>query len=389
MRLRPMAISVGVQSRKSNRWAYALLLLALVGAAAAWIWTSPPMPKPPLRTDRAVRGAYHLHSDASHDSLVSLDSYAQAAAARNLDFLVLTEHDVQRPHSEVRHGVLLIAQSELNLPFGHMVSLGAPRALTDEERGDVACADRIAGIGGHAIVAHPTSKRCPWVGPLARIDGIEVQNAASALENFTGAFWHNALPLAWAYALRPSLALAQLYVRDGQAHAAWDAAPAHVVGLAGIDAHGWLQPHWDLAPWQVVAPTLERPQEMTPAFAEPIIAAMLGGKTYASSGLWDEALDLNLSLHSHEPSASRPATRVLTACAGASDANADGLGAIQVVLLRDGAVVQQSSVPCVELVNPEPGIYRAEVRASMPTLWHGHYEGLLAFSARLVVGPAL
>lgn len=87
-----------------------------------------------------VRGAYHVHTTASHDGKGTLEEVARAARATGLQFVILTEHNAQTlPPPAFRDGVLLIQGVERSTPTGHAVSFG------DQQ-----------------ILAHPTHPQRPW-----------------------------------------------------------------------------------------------------------------------------------------------------------------------------------------------------------------------------------
>jgi len=111
----------------------------------------------------AVRGAYHVHTTRS-DGRGSLDEVVRAAKEAGLRFVVVTDHNVLTPEEQgYRDGVLVVQGTEASTPFGHVVALGVPRALTREEReGDPLGA--IAALGGEAVLAHPLHPRRPFTG---------------------------------------------------------------------------------------------------------------------------------------------------------------------------------------------------------------------------------
>lgn len=116
----------------------------------------------PAGSDEA-RGAYHVHTTAS-DGRGTLDDVVQAAKAAGLRFVVVTDHNVRFPEGpEYRDGVLVVPATEVSTPFGHVVALGLPRALTDEERGSDPLG-AIRALGGEAILAHPLHPRRPFTG---------------------------------------------------------------------------------------------------------------------------------------------------------------------------------------------------------------------------------
>jgi PHP domain-containing protein len=110
-----------------------------------------------------IRGAYHVHTKRS-DGRSTLAEVVRAAKEAGIQFVVVTDHNVLVPEEQgYRDGVLVVEATEVSTPFGHVVALGVPRALTDAEReGDPLGA--IRALGGVAVVAHPFHPRRPFTG---------------------------------------------------------------------------------------------------------------------------------------------------------------------------------------------------------------------------------
>ena len=186
-----------------------------------------------------LRGAFHVHSRWS-DGSGTVDEVAAAAAAADLDFVVLTDHGdatISRPPS-YRSGVLVIQGVEIGTDGGHYVALGLPAApypLGGDARGVV---EDVRRLGGFGVVAHPTSPRAAlaWTEWSLPVDGIEWLNADSQ--------WRDDGPLALlraagGYWFRAPQSIASLLARPERALARWDALAAErqVVGLGALDAH--------------------------------------------------------------------------------------------------------------------------------------------------------
>jgi hypothetical protein len=110
-----------------------------------------------------LRGAYHVHTTAS-DGRGSLPEVVQAARDAGLDFVVVTDHNVRAPERAAYvDRVLVVPATEVSTPYGHVVALDVPRALTREER-DRDALGTIAALGGQAVLAHPFHPRRPFTG---------------------------------------------------------------------------------------------------------------------------------------------------------------------------------------------------------------------------------
>jgi hypothetical protein len=134
----------------------------------------------PAGGHQGVRGAYHLHSTLS-DGRGSPEEIAAAAKSAGLDFVVLTDHNVAAlaPARWV-DGVLVITAQELSTPAGHLVALGASRALTADER-EHDPVSHVNALGGAGFLAHPLQRKRPWTDweAATRAAGLELYSADS------------------------------------------------------------------------------------------------------------------------------------------------------------------------------------------------------------------
>jgi hypothetical protein len=144
-----------------------LLLAALLLVCAAWLaWglrvraARAPRPPPP---PGELRGAWHVHTTRS-DGRGTLAEVVAAARDAGLQFVVVSDHEALTPEEEGWHGgVLVVEATEVSTPFGHVVALGVPRALTTTER-DAEPLQVVRALGGQAIVAHPLHPKRPFTG---------------------------------------------------------------------------------------------------------------------------------------------------------------------------------------------------------------------------------
>jgi hypothetical protein len=188
----------------------------------------------------ALRGAYHVHTDAS-DGRGTVSEVARAAQQSGLSFVVLTDHNLEAlPAPRFERGVLLIPAVELSTPHGHLTALGLSVGLTAAER----AADAVATVrdrGGTPILAHPVQRKNPWR------DWTQAPRAAG-LELYSGdTMWREVLqrPQALACALGAYFGdhrhgLSQL-VRpqpevDARLQQTWATEPP--LALCALDAHG-------------------------------------------------------------------------------------------------------------------------------------------------------
>jgi hypothetical protein len=252
---------------------------AAEGALARYPLASGPGPR------RGVRGAYHVHSNRSSDGHGTPEQIAAAARAADLDFVVLTDHNVDAlaPPKFVE-GVLLISAEELSTPDGHLVALGASRALTPEERGHDAIA-RVRSLGGAAVLAHPVQKKCPWTNWEAAPD-------AAGLELYSGdSMFRAALtrPIVW---LGPALIAGWVQPQHGlemlvqpepavtaKLLALSQATPK--VALCAHDAHGDVPYEWVFRAMSMSLPVATERLDASPEVAQrQVFAGLEGGEAY-------------------------------------------------------------------------------------------------------------
>jgi hypothetical protein len=100
-----------------------------------------------------------------------------------LDFIILTDHGAPNWESLAskgwKHGILVLAGSEISSNRGHLVALGfkRPSRAFSTQAGEASF--QVNKLGGFSIIAHPYSKtRWSW-GDYAEYSGIEIINADS------------------------------------------------------------------------------------------------------------------------------------------------------------------------------------------------------------------
>jgi hypothetical protein len=221
-------------------------------------------PPPHWPDELTVRGAYHVHSNAS-DGTGSLDDIAAAAARAGLQFVIVTDHgDGTRMVDPPRYraGVLVIEGVEVNTSGGHLVGLGARTSPYPLAGDPSAVLEDLHRLGAMTIAAHPGSPRASlrWTEWSLPLDGVEWLNADSEWrDEILGSLGR----LLLTYALRPAETLTATLDRPAEVLHQWDAMMRvrRVVGLAGADAHARLGFRRQTDPyeegWHVPVPSYE------------------------------------------------------------------------------------------------------------------------------------
>lgn len=355
-----------------KRWhVIGLLALGLAFAALKVAFVAPPRPL----TKHQVHGAYHVHSNLS-DGRASPDAICAAAAARGLDFLVLTDHNRLDPKlGGLHHGVLLVPATEESANEGHIVSLGAKRALDDaEKRGDALQA--IRKLGGTPMLAHPYNRRMPFsdwpnVGEAAGLEALSYDDLWR--EALHAPFGHGLVIGALESPFNKDLAVSQLVRRPDQALAGFDALRVeHPLSLVcADDAHGLpsyrsvlglMSMYLDISEFEGADPQL-------------VLRALAAGRGYC--GLDAIAPASGFSFRAEAPQAyggtmgegmSGPA-RERTVVA---ELPATAPRAAELHLFQNGREVLVSRGPRLVLPRADPGDYRVEVWAPLPgAFWDG------------------
>ena len=364
-----------------------LLLVVLLLAWVAWaLATLPPasaalrVPAPTPGDPPAVRGVYHVHSQAS-DGTGTVEEIAAAAGRAGLRFVILSDHgDAFRPVPPPRYvrGVLCIEAVEISTAGGHYAAIGMvppPYPLGGEARDVV---EDVARLGGFGIAAHPDSAKpeLRWDAWDAPFDAMEWFNADSQWRDERR--WR-LLPAILQYPLRPSESLVSLFDRPDDLLRRWDALNARrrIVGLAAADAHarmglgGKPDPYDDLvhvklpsyeAIFRTFSMRVELPAPLSGDAgpdAAAVTAAIRAGRVYT---VFDGIAG--------------PGVLTFTAASGGAVARQGGTlpadGPVRLraavngpprtslLLLRDGELVRRADGPSLEWEGDRPGAYRVE-----------------------------
>jgi len=321
-----------------------------------------------------VRGAFHVHTRRS-DGSGTIAEVAAAAARVGLDFVVITDHGDGTASGEPPTyvgGVLVIDAVEIGGDGGHVVALGMPTApypFGGETRDVV---EDVQRMGGLAIAAHPTSSReqLRWTAWEAPIDGLEWINGDSQWRDEPLPALAGAL---LTYPVRRAATLTALLDRPEETLRRWDELTRRrpVVGLAAGDAHARVLAVLKVPAYEQVfrMMSIALPDVVFGGNAREdsraVVSAIRDGRVYSTvDGLAGPGV---LVFEATQAEASAVAGGRLPAGEPVTVRVASNAppGA-RVVLLADGAVVDESDGARLEFVDPagESRAYRAEVHLS-------------------------
>jgi len=229
-----------------RRWAprFGIAFIAWIIFAGLAARLVPNVPVATVRTGAAdgfVVGAVHMHTTES-DGGGTVDDLVDAALANGLDFIVVTDHNIERRSSfEYRRDVLILYGEELTLPnMGHAMLLDVDTVrLMEPDSVDRARAipfHRTLADAGLRVAAHPNGRRYWWDRTMGAVDGMEIWNADSEWRNDGVIDWLEALTL---LPFRPELGMMALVDRPDRNLALLDSVSLtrRISTTCAVDAH--------------------------------------------------------------------------------------------------------------------------------------------------------
>ena len=190
------------------------------------------------------KGVFHVHSNFS-DGFGSIEEICRDAGARNLDFVILTDHG--RPNRKAAaatawiHDTLLIGASEFSLHSGHMAAAGFPVPAYVFPPEAQEAIDEVSRDGGVTFLSHPLDRKIPWTDWQVRgFTGIEIMSMYQLAKK--NLFFSIAVfPLQ--YMMNPDSALTSLIVYPEKELRIWDRfnQKGKYYGIYALDSHAKLQ----------------------------------------------------------------------------------------------------------------------------------------------------
>jgi hypothetical protein len=339
-----------------------LLILALIYTYKPTAVNSAPLSGAQSR----LRGVVHVHSSLSHDSNGKLSDILKAARKKDLDFVILTEHDKlpQLPaySSDGASEVLLIAGTEISTYWGHLLAFGIDRLPPMEvwKNGDPIRNLKEYGIPflAPAHIDHPSS---PWTGRLTgeEVQGLEILNPDSMFhQSFRPPYLRFGLS-AVSYPLNPPFAFLKYYERPSAVLRQWDEMNQvqPVAAICGSDAHG--SPSYE-SQFGIVSQYVPNPSIMIPQSREDaILHEIFSGQSYCVIDAFGEAPAF--SFHAQGPTQQADFSGEVDVPAKISVAGVP-TSEVRVHLLRDGVELSPDEATAKRSWNGlSAGIYRVEV----------------------------
>lgn len=322
------------------------------------------------------KGVMHVHTALGGHSTGSFAELIAAAKANQLAFVVMTEHP-QRDFDTsaltlngIYAGVLFVNGNEVATTSGDRLLLipGAANAASMNQQTTQQVIDQQRANGGLSLAAYP-SESSNWQS--ATVDGVEVYNLFTNSRQIKPALlFFDGL---WAYRGYGDLMFANFFARPAENLKRWDEAivnsKRHLVAVAGNDAHSNVGLSLNdstgkqllgvkLDPYERSFRTvrthilISKDRALT---RESLLEALAKGHSYVSFDMFGAADGFMFAANADQimgdevSLSSQPRLTVRTPLAA------------RIVLIRNGAVIDQRSGASAEFVPAAAGSYRVEV----------------------------
>jgi hypothetical protein len=368
--------------KRNGAWGLVAFLLILGYASCGvdlWNQRELAATAPPAEGYEYV-GIVHCHSEYSHDATSPVDRIISAASSAGVDFVFLTDHNnvdaLLDGHEGWHDDVLFLVGQETSTPFGHYVVLDCPEALPGRPFDDFVSrlvSDSLAGLVAHPY--HPKTPWTEWEGDY--ITGMEIINLDSQWRSapvfdvlrggFLGTF---SLPALSSMANRPSMALAKVDSLGGL---------RHTMLSAGTDSHGsiaiWKDIYLNLPAeaelFSLVRNHLVLSQPLSSRAEEAraqVVEAIENGSLFVGYDCYADSRGFRFYITSGGKSAGMGEEIELSGGAGLAYSLPDGAFGSVTRIIRDGAVIHQSTSKEDEFRLDRPGMYRLECYQTRRTL---------------------
>lgn len=307
-----------------------------------------------------IQGVYHIHTRFS-DGRKSPEEIAKLASKASLNFIILTDHGSPNRESYAsqgwKHGVLVLAGSELSVSRGHLVGLGFKLPSSNFSQNAEEAVYGIMAAGGFTVIAHPYSKvQWSW-GEFVGYSGIEIINADTMLKE--GLLL--SAPYLPALLIKPSYALLKILDSPQRELRKWDELSKiyQIYGYFSADAHLLYRPLFNFLRLHVI---LNAPlsSDFETARAQ-VFEALRSGRFYNSihAAAWAEGF--RFWGERGEEIIPMGGTALLKPASLTLRVQAPFPFAKEIHLIQDGKSVFQSTEDAVSFEVKQPGVYRVEV----------------------------
>ena len=305
-----------------------------------------------------LRGVFHCHSHHSHDSDGTIEEIAAACESVGMDFLVMSDHPGPESMTGGVSGMvgntLFMVGAEIRTPGGTLLAfpLASPVGEHSTLQGYL---DEIHDAGALAFVGH-AERFAAW--EQDGLDGVEIHNLHAAAVRAAGVW------MAIKAVFAPlGILFTSLVDLDPEVLERWDERQGRglLTAVGGHDAHANLRLlgslGWVIGSYDEVFRVMSTHVLATGLDEAAIIDALRQGRTYVVFDLWRDGSGFAFWAEDGEDvremgSVVSPAAtlRVRTPVSA------------RILLLHDGEVAATSDGVELSFDDPDPGVYRVEVR---------------------------
>ncbi len=340
------------------------IFLALLLLYAIWLsfnilsfktYKAPALEASPLE----IQGIYHIHTRFS-DGRKNPDEIARLASYSGVDFIIMTDHGSPNRESYAsqgwKHGVLVLAGSELSVSRGHLVGLDFKLPSYNFSQNTEDAFYEIIAEGGFSIVAHPYSKvQWSW-GEYVGYSGIEIINADSMLKEGLLA----SMPYLPALLIKPSYALLKILDSPQRELRKWDELNkiSQIYGYFSTDAHLLYRPALDFLRIHVI---LDSPLSSDfDAARGQVFEALRSGRFYNSIHAAAQAAGFRFWGEKGKTVIPMGGTALFES-GFTLHIQAPFPFAKEIHLIQDGKSIFHSTEESISFEAKQPGVYRVEV----------------------------
>jgi hypothetical protein len=308
-------------------------------------------------------GVIHVHTTYSHDADGTFEDAIRVANAQQLDYIVFTEHNTLQPLRDGKQGwhgmTYALIGMEISARDGHYLALNVTEEIDRSQFTTQQIIDEVNRQGGLGFIAHPYFKKCRWRNWAVRgFTGIEAYNVAHDTLD------ENRLRLVlWTLTAPAEPFYFSILDRPYDPLAKWDELilqHGRLTGIGSTDAHEFHLLGATFAPYEVMF-QLVRTHVLIPSDTltpEGVYEALRAGHAYVAIELLAQAKGFAFAAVRDGKTAGTMGDEIEFGPNLALSASLPA--AAELVLFRNGAVLERSTGQAWQIPVTVPGIYRLE-----------------------------
>lgn len=300
------------------------------------------------------RGVIHLHSELSHDSDGKFEDIVEAAKNNGIDFIVMTDHWSPELYEKSKRGIfgktLFIAGAEISKNEGvTLIALPLPKNFVPENDWKKNI-ELLRKNGSLALASHIEFSE---INQLARVDGIEMTNLHSILvdRSYSGLLW------TWLQALWYKNWDLDYLINEVKNLPRWHYLnqSVKVSAFAGNDTHDNYRLFYKLGPklgsYDNTLKLITTHVWSNELSEQSVIEALKNGQSYFAFEVFGNTKEFRFY-------ATNNAEKTTITVQAPPHKNPKKT---QIKILKDGRIVKNGAGILLNLKNPKPGNYYAEI----------------------------